>query len=435
VFNALLAPMIFDRLAEYPLAIFLTCLLGYPARISFSARRDMILPSLVFAIAALLVSNQGGLADSAIGAVALTLAAGLGIYACVSAGTRPTRFALTVGAVLLAGGLAPDPAGTILHRSRNFYGVVKVARDPKGTFHRLIHGNTLHGQQSLAPARRDEPLTYFTRSGPIGQVFPLIGPDEDVSLPSHKLNLGQALSPNQKRVAVVGLGAGTLACYARPAERWTFFELDPEVVRLAETPHFFTFLADARRRGANIDTDLGDARLRIQDAPDHAYSLIVLDAFGSDAVPVHLLSLEAIALYRSKLAQGGCLVFNLTNRYLDLDPVIGRQAAAAGLVCRVRYDVDVSASEREAGKFGSIWAVAAKSATDLGELAVDPRWQPPRTRPNSRAWTDRYSDLASYLVLSSSRFRSRAASTDRSTQHDRSTETEGEPYQSGPPQP
>ncbi len=151
----------------------------------------------------------------------------------------------------------------------------------------------------------------------------------------------------------------------------------------------------------------GDARVRLRDAPAHAYRLIVLDAFSSDAVPVHLLSREAIRLYRSKLAEGGLLVFNLSNRYLDLDPVMGRQAEDAGLACRVCYELRFDDEEKQAGKQPSIWAVMAESEADLGSLAFDPRWRPLSTRPGSAVWTDDYSDLASYLMLTPGRLWSR----------------------------
>ena len=123
----------------------------------------------------------------------------------------------------------------------------------------------------------------------------------------------------------------------------------------------------------------------------------MLDAFSSDSLPVHLLSREAIKLYRSKLAAGGVLAFNLSNRYLDLDPVLGRQAADAGLACRIAYDIDVTPEEKRAGKQPSIWAVMAEAEHDLGGLADDPRWRTPRSRPGSVVWTDDYSDLVSYI--------------------------------------
>jgi SAM-dependent methyltransferase len=261
-----------------------------------------------------------------------------------------------------------------------------VLYDPKVEVHRLVHGSTLHGQQSLESSERAEPSTYFTRSGPIGGLFESLAP---------------ALRRADARVAIVGLGTGTLACYAKPGQSWTFYEIDDAVVRIAEDARYFSYLADARKRGATVEIIEGDARLRIADALDGGYHLIVLDAFSSDAVPVHLLSREAITLYRRKLAPGGVLAFNLSNRYLDLDPLMDCQARDAGLVCRIRYDVDVSPEEKQAGKQPSIWAVMADRVDDLPGLDADPRWQLPRHRPNSIAWTDDYSDLSSYLVFRS----------------------------------
>ena len=202
--------------------------------------------------------------------------------------------------------------------------------------------------------------------------------------------LGPFLKRPGSRVAILGLGAGTLATYAQPEERWTFYEIDPVIARIARDPRYFTYLRDCRALAVEIV--LGDARLRLREAPDHAFGLIVLDAFSSDSLPVHLLSAEAIALYRSKLAAGGVLAFNLSNRYLDLDPVLGRQAASAGLACRIAYDLAVSPEEQR-----SIWGVMAENEDDLRGMEHDSRWQLPRLRAGSAVWTDDFSDLASYI--------------------------------------
>jgi hypothetical protein len=386
VFNAILAPVLFSRVVEYPMAI----VLGYLASSVWDSGRilpargervgDVLLPGVVFGLTALIVTNQVGLAHSVLGALGVMTASGLGFYALVKARRRPLRFALVAASVLSASGLTQGMSGSLLHIERDFFGVLRVTEDPNRTAHRLFHGSTLHGQQSLEPESAREPLTFFTRSGPIGQIFAAIGP---------------RLQQPGTRVAIVGLGAGTLAAYAGASQRWTFYEIDPMVERIARDERYFTYLRDCLAE--SLDVVLGDARLRLKEAPDHAYHLIVLDAFSSDSLPVHLVTREAIRLYRSRLAAGGILAFNLSNRYLDLDPLIGRQARDAGLVCRIAYDLKISKEEDWAGKQPSIWAVMASSAGDLGSLASDPRWQEPRTRPDSRAWTDDYSDLVSYL--------------------------------------
>jgi SAM-dependent methyltransferase len=292
---------------------------------------------------------------------------------------------MTVACVLLASSLSPGPIGRLLHVERNFFGVIRVTYDSERNAHRLFHGSTLHGQQSLSPALRRRPSTYYTRSGPIGQVFEALA--------------SRLLEPGA-RIAVVGLGVGTLTSYSQRGQHWTFYEIDPAMERIARDARFFTYLEDSPNAVVNVV--VGDARLRLADAPNATYRLIVLDAFSSDVIPVHLLSTEAVRLYRGKLAAGGVLAFNLTNRYLDLEPVVGRQAENEGLVCRLRYDLDVSDPEKRAGKQPSIWAVMAVAERDLGSLIVDPRWCSPAPRAGSGAWTDDYSDLASYLILTPS---------------------------------
>ncbi|MGP0062603.1 MAG: spermidine synthase [Isosphaeraceae bacterium] len=386
IFNALIAPLIFSRVIEYPMVVVLACLVAPGmGRIQVPRGRkewfvDLMLPVTVFVLTAALATNQGGLADSLAGVLGVMAASGLGLYACVTAGRRPSRYAMVAGAVLAAGGLSQGPNGRLLHIERNFYGVVRVTEDRRQNLHRLFHGSTLHGQQSLDPSLGREPSTYFTRSGPIGQLF---------------LALGPRLARPGTRLAVVGLGAGTLATYALPAQDWCFYEIDPAIERIARDPRFFTYLRDSSAR--SVEVVLGDARLRIREAPEHAYQLIILDAFSSDSLPVHLITREAIRLYRDKLAEGGVLAFNLSNRYLDLDPVMGRQAEDAGLVCRIRYDTSLSPEEQPAGKQPSIWAVMGATDADLGTLAVDSRWRLPALRPRTRAWTDDYSDLTRYL--------------------------------------
>jgi hypothetical protein len=273
---------------------------------------------------------------------------------------------------------------------------LKVLDDTEASVHRLLHGNTLHGQQCLNSEWRDEPSTYYSRSGPIGQVFTALKPK---------------LGEEGAQVAIVGLGAGSLACYAQSGQQWTFYEIDPAVMRIAVEPRYFTFLADSQARGVGLEILLGDARIRLRDAPEGAYRLIVLDAFSSDAVPVHLLSREAIRLYRSRLGEGGLLAFNLSNRYVDLEPVMGQQVSDAGLVSRIRYDVHLTTEQKRSGKQPSIWVVMAARESDLGEIATDARWLIPKVHPVSNVWTDDYSDLASYLVLGARRYPDTVASS------------------------
>jgi spermidine synthase len=232
--------------------------------------------------------------------------------------------------------------------------------------------------------------------------------------------LGPRLEQTSSRVAILGLGAGTLASYAQQHQRWTFSEIDPVIARIAGDAQFFTYLRDSH--AAAVEIVLGDARLRLREAPDHAFGLIVLDVFSSDSVPVHLLSREAIGIYRLKLAAGGILAINFSNRYLDLEPVLGQQAATARLACRIAHDIVVTSEDERSGKQPSIWAVMAEAESDLGVLADDPYWRMPRLRPGSTVWTDDFSDLASYIRWLPSRTEKETAKVSAS---DRSPQSQG----------
>jgi hypothetical protein len=388
--NALAAPIVFDRVAEYPLGVFLACLCLPGVGRDLTGRglaREGLVP-LVIALAALgLVRNVGGLAGSRLGPLTVMLASGLAVLVLATAGTRPLRFALGVAAVLLAGGMSDGVDGRVVHRERTFFGVHRVTEitDQDGRLHRLFHGSTLHGQQRLAPAWQREPLAYYHRSGPIGQVFEVVQARPGAGAPAR----------GPLRVAVVGLGAGSLAAYARPGECWTFYEIDPAVVRIARDEHAFTFLRDCR--AGTLDVVVGDARLRLRALHDGTADLLVLDAFSSDAIPTHLLTREAVRLYRAKLAEGGLIALHLSNRTVDLDPVVGQLARDAGLAARIRTDGTLTRAERAAGKSTSIWAVLAARPADLGPLASDPRWRAPRLVPGDRVWTDDYCNLLGHL--------------------------------------
>ena len=245
-------------------------------------------------------------------------AVGLLVLLCLTFARRPLRFALGLAALLLAGSFHHGEEGQLLFAERSFFGVSRVTRTRDGQYQMLLHGTTLHGMQALAPERRREPLTYYHAMGPLGQVFPAL----DAHAP-------------RRAIAVVGLGAGSVACYGKPGQRWTFYEIDPD--RVPHRPEHALLHVPAGLP-AEPFVILGDARLTLARAPDSAYDLIVLDAYSSDAPPLHLLTLDAVRLYLTKLAPGGVLVLNISNRHLVLEPVVGAIARAAGLVARTRSD-------------------------------------------------------------------------------------------------
>jgi len=298
--------------------------------------------------------------------------------ACLRLSRDPARFSLAIGLVVIGGIITDEGQRGILLKERNFFGVREVRQDDEKRVHWLMHGTTNHGGQSTAPVMRREPITYYYRGGPIGDIFRAFP------------------TTSGRRVAVIGLGAGNLAAYAGAGEEWTFYEIDPDIARVASDTTYFTYLKDTP---AKVRIVLGDGRLSIAEAPDHYYDLILLDAFSSDAIPTHLLTREAMEVYRSKLASGGLIGWHLSNRYLDLEPVLGRLIRELGLAGRIRENVDRKI-ERESNGYPTVWAAIAPDSFHLGALQRDPKWRPLRTRHGVRLWTDDYSNIFSVFIWS-----------------------------------
>jgi spermidine synthase len=194
---------------------------------------------------------------------------------------------------------------------------------------------------------------------------------------------------------VIGLGAGSVACYAEPGQRWDFYEIDPTVTRIARDPRYFTYLADC---APDATITLGDARLSLARATA-TYDLMILDAYSSDAVPVHLLTHEAIALYLAHLRAGGILAFHVSNRHVDLEPVLSDLAHDAGLAALIQVETAVAPEDAARGRIPSRWIAIARTRDDLGPLVADPRWHPLRPG-NGTPWTDERSSVLRVLRLS-----------------------------------
>ena len=392
--TALVAPLVFNDFFEYPLAIIGAALLR-PALARGASRRarvaDYWLPATLLA-ALLLVTglmsvtgvlgklNQLVLPNATTGSDLLRILIVFAIPAAVSAAFswRPIRFGLATAAMLLLA-LVPLGSQPVIFQQRDFYGVHKVVSDPAGTRHALIDGGTIHGLELWDPRKRDIPASYYSGSGPVGDLFSAEQPAD-----------------GNWSVAVIGLGAGAMACYARPQQSWTFYEIDPVVAQIARDPSLFTFMRDCTPQ-ANIV--LGDGRLTIARAPDHSYDLIVLDAFGSDSVPVHLITREAIQLYLSKLRPGGVLLFNISNKYVDLASVLAGEAANLALVGYQRTDTDVTAEQAAAGKFPSAWLVMATADANLAGIPINPTWRALHANPQQPVWTDDFSDVLTVTQL------------------------------------
>jgi hypothetical protein len=327
--NGLLAPLVFDRPLEYPAVIVAVPLLLVGL---WSPSRER--PGL-------LVRGLGWLGWA--GTATMVFASGWLLW------------------------LEPDP----LYRERTYFGSYRVVAG--GGTHRLVHGTTTHGSEVRSGAGAGEPTTYYSRQGPIGDVFREYGADSRTD-----------------RVAVVGLGAGTLAAYGRPDRQIDFYEIDPAVVRIAQDARLFRYL---QRADGAVGIHEGDGRLQLAKAPDRTYGLIVLDAFSSDAVPVHLLTREAFSVYRAKLAPEGLLALHVSNRHLCLAPVVAAQAQDLGMVAVRRFDF----APREHSS-SSEWVVLGARRADVAPLLADGRWQV-ATPAGERPWTDDYSSVVTALRL------------------------------------
>jgi hypothetical protein len=260
------------------------------------------------------------------------------------------------------------PPGTI-RVDRSFYGVYRVAA-PAPDLHILYSGTTIHGREAFSGPYAGEPLSYYHRAGPLGEVIASL----------------QADHPTM-RIGAVGLGAGAIAAYGRPGDTYRFFEIDPTVVSIARDPASFTFLADS---AAAIDIDVEDGRLGLEASPPDAFDLLVLDAFSSDAVPVHLLTTESLATSMRTVTPGGVIAVHISNRFLDLEPIVAAAAHANGFVSIIGSDLPSEELEDLADP--SQWVIVARSYADLADLVQGERWRTAHA-DGRRPWTDRYTDM------------------------------------------
>jgi hypothetical protein len=350
--NALVAPMIFPQVIEYPLVIALVFLLRAPR-----------VPAAVAAPR----KFQGKGAARKPAAAPPRRSIGWAVFGGVAA------------LVFFVQSYGGDPR-TIRLSERNFFGVHRVKLDPVHGLIGLQYGTTVHGMQSTDPAKRNQPLGYYYPTGPVGEVFAA----------------WEAMHAGRP-VAVVGLGIGSLSCYARAGQTMTFYELDPEVIRLARDTTYFTRLSDAEARGVKLNVVLGDARLQLRQSGER-YALLILDAFNSDAVPVHLLTREALQTYLDHLEPGGLLTIHISSQYFRLEPVVKALANDAGLVILENLDLASDPIERDAGKVASRWVVMARTRADFGALADNPQWHIPAGREGINEWTDDYSNLPGVIL-------------------------------------
>jgi SAM-dependent methyltransferase len=384
IFNALVAPLVFNSIAEYPLVIVAACFLvvktvsGEANR--FRRRLDFALPIALAGLTFILIYSVPRLAG-----VTLQMAHALifapPALACFFLSERRVRFSVGVALIFAASGFYAGETGKMLFSDRSFYGVHRVTLDPDGDYHLLIHGTTVHGMQSVE--REEEPiphsyyyptpLSYYHPTGPAGEFFFIM---------RNRLD-----GP----VAAIGMGVGALAAYGKEGQAWTFYEIDPVVVELAKSSDFFDYYAKSR---ATLDVVLGDGRLSLGTAPDGKFHLIIVDAFSSDVIPIHLLTREALALYVQKLRPDGVILFHISNRHFDLKPILANLSLDAGLICLHRDGTYVPPTPENKGKDPSEWIVIARRDADVGAIAQLARWHRFREQTGDVVWTD---DLASLL--------------------------------------
>jgi hypothetical protein len=396
LFNALVAPVVFMKtgLTEYPLVLVLACFFREPIRkrkedknegkqegsISsfnpWTSFRRHVVPALVLWAIALAFVLAARSIDLPLGPLRAGLAFGVPAVICYTFIALPGRFALGLAALFLAGVFYTGEDGALVFLRRDFFGVHRVTEDHVAGVRKLFHGKTVHGMERHDPSERDEPLTYYYPLGPIGQVFYV---------------LNNSANP-PRRVAVVGLGAGSLAAYARPGQDWTFYEIDPIVVEVAQ--NYFNFLADSvRNNKAKVRVVLGDGRLRLEQAEGQTYDVLVIDAFNSDSVPIHLLTREALAVYQQCLTDEGVLAFHISNRFLDLELVLAALAHDAGLTAFQWLDNELPEEHRERGRAPSHWVALSRIPDRLPHVAGRGFWRPLSQPEPHYLWTDRYSNL------------------------------------------
>jgi hypothetical protein len=371
LFNSILAPLLFDSLAEGGV----TTLVAATLVLCPAMRPTPALAATGLAVG-LLASLPLYLARAVLGIddAALLKAAMFVLAAAVAVGLRRKLPAAAIAACTVAvSGVYLVPDGD-LFRDRSFFGTHRIL-DADG-LRQYANGTTIHGAERLVDfgRARPEPQFYYHRNGPMAQV------------------LTSDVGAQAKRIGIVGLGAGALACYRREGQDWTFYEIDAAVDRIARTPRFFTFLSAC---APDAPTRLGDARMMLaQEATAPKYDILIIDAYGSDSVPMHLTTHEAMQLYLSRLTPNGVLLYHISNRYYAIDRPLARSAAQLGLSARFQgYGGHVA---EDPGDTASHVVLLARNDAAMKALAHDPRWQP-LVPDGGRIWTDDFADLLSIL--------------------------------------
>ncbi|MBV8825077.1 MAG: fused MFS/spermidine synthase, partial [Hyphomicrobiales bacterium] len=383
------APLIFNWVAEYPLLIVCAALcrpgLSFPL-----GRREWTLVACAAALALYLAAPALGFGFDVDERTFQIVVGGLLLLALaveLFAWQAPLAFAGLIAIAFMLGRIYEPDAGR-QQTVRSFFGVLKVMQTVDDRFRVLMHGTTIHGAERMTDIAagtgqaRPEPLTYYHANSALTR-----------ALEAARTRKGEPM-----RVAVVGLGTGTFGCWAEPGDTWAIYEIDPAVVRITAEQKRFTFLASCAPQTPII---MGDARLKLAEAPDGAYDFIMVDAFSSDTIPIHLLTREAMAIYLAKLAPHGMVAMHVSNRHLELASVVAGIAEANGLKTRTNPGTfDDEHEDDGAYKFTSSIVIAARADDDFGVLGEpeDTAWPVVTAPPGQGIWTDDYSNIVGSIV-------------------------------------
>lgn len=381
MFNTFVAPFIFNAVYEYPLMIIAALLLrpGLKASIESADKtwlKELIVPGLLLIGGLLVFFSTDDLPQylDTIG-VGLILLAGL-TYAFRN---QPLTLALLTGILIFFTFGLHGLLSHTLYQERTFFGVLSVREsmmnDEEGRpekYREFFHGTTKHGAQRLADKDFRTPTTYFSRPGPIGQLFTVFDKAND-----------------NWDIGIIGLGAGTLSCYTKAGQSWAFYELDPLVIDIASNPKYFTFISQCNPKIRMVP---GDARLSLEKEPDHKFDLYIVDAFSSDSIPTHLLTQEAIKLYFDKIKPDGILALHITNRHLALKKVLSdhaQQLHLAALIQEFKPQQDIPLV------IATDWIVMAKKPETLEPLKQSQlgSWQKLPLYFGIKPWTDDFTNI------------------------------------------
>lgn len=394
-FCAIVAPLIFDWTWEHPILILLAALL-LPQQRYFTLGEEEFFGAngtriLMFAIGALALAigiyggTQMPVESTPDKIILLVVIIGIGI---IVVGQR-LAFALVVGALMFANGGWFNMKQTLDGvRMRSYFGTYTVNASQSGRVRWLNHGTTMHGMQLLDEPTK--PISYYPATSGVGiaitKAADLFGPHASIG--------------------VVGLGTGTLACYRRPGQNWQFFEIDPLIVEIARDRKIFSFID---RCAPDVPITLGDARLTLVDVPQGSFDILALDAFSSDSIPLHLLTKEAFAVYRRAIKPDGLLLVHISNRYIDLNPVVAAEARTGGWYAALRHDSPTEKLIAE-GSRASQWIALSPNEAKLAQLtgAVaekktryynSEQWIKLDSPDGIRPWTDDYASVLPHLSL------------------------------------